>query len=64
MDPSELDGTYKIWIQQTWFDWDCSWELVESATTLVPPCSISEQAIYHWLWIPADFGSVVLLGRW
>ena len=39
-DPSEIERTYNIRKQQTWFNWVCSRELMESATILTPPSTI------------------------
>ena len=35
-DPSEIERTYNIRKQQTWFYWVCSWEPMKSATILTP----------------------------
>ena len=53
-DPSEIERTYNIRKQQTRFNWVCSWELMESATTLTPACTglssllLSVRTQYSW----------------
>ena len=37
-DPLEIKYTYKVWKQHTRFDWVCSWQIMENATSLTPPC--------------------------